>query len=75
MDINSYLRYDGSRNLLEGAENVLNFKFRFCNDHGVLIYQGGDDAFFALGIHSEKIYLEWKTPEKLIEVSNVTMYI
>ena len=49
-------------------------RFRFCNDRGILIYQDGSiggTGFFALGVNSGKIYLEWKTNSKLIEVFNV----
>jgi hypothetical protein len=73
MDINSFLRFDGDRSLLQGAETSLSFNFRFCNDKGLLLYAEGsrDESnydFFALGVNSGSIYLEWKTAKSLIEV-------
>ena len=68
LDVNSYLRYSGSTSPLQGAENLLRFKFRFCSNHGMLLYQEDGDKFFALGVNAGKVYLEWKTSDRLIEV-------
>ncbi len=67
-DINSYITYNAGRNVLIGAENSLTLAFRFCNDQGMLIYQDADDGFFAAGINSGRVFLEWKTSQDLIEV-------
>ena len=74
LDINSFLRFGSNRNLTQGLENSLSFRFRFCNDRGMLLYQdakreNGDHNFFALGVNSGRIYMEWKMSNRLIEVS------
>ena len=75
--MNTYLRYDSGSHLL-GAEDRLSFRFRYCNDHGLLIYQsGGPDTrdFMAVGVHSARVYLEWRTEGSLIEVSATLMIL
>ncbi|KAJ8039429.1 hypothetical protein HOLleu_17146 [Holothuria leucospilota] len=79
VDINSYIKFSAVTNstghFLRGAEGVLEFQFRFCSDHGMLIYQSGGSSseeqglFFALGVNSGRIYAEWRVvPGALIEV-------
>ncbi len=79
VDIDSYIRYnsvaDPSTNQLNGAESVLEFSFKYCNDYGMLIYQDGGASpakqglYFAVGVNSRKIYLEWRvTAGSLVEV-------
>ena len=67
LDLHSYLRYPTGT--LVGGENSLTVQFRFCSDHGMLLYQNGGDRFFAMGIHSSRLYLEWKMSNTVIEVS------
>ena len=82
IDIDAYIRYNGvldpATNQLTGAESVLEFRFKYCNDYGMLIYQDGGSSpgkqglFFALGVNSRKIYLEWRvTTGVLVEVGLV----
>ena len=68
LDVNSYLQYSSSRGILHGAEDSITFRFRFCNDKGMLIYQNGGAGFFALGVNSGKIYIEWSTSDTTVEV-------
>lgn len=68
VDVDTYIRFPASSASLTGADNLLGFQFRFCNDRGMLIYQEGGDNFFALGVNSGKIYIEWKTSNKVVEV-------
>lgn len=65
---NSYLAFTDGRSALAGAEDKIAIKFRFCNARGILLYLGGTNGFFAMGISNGKIYLEWKTNHKLVEV-------
>lgn len=79
IDIDAYIRYNSvsnaSLNQLRGAEQVLEFSFRYCHDPGMLIYQEGGnteaqrDLFFALGVNNQRLYLEWKVEaDSLVEV-------
>ena len=81
IDIDAYIKYndliDTSTNQLRGAESVLEFQFRYCNDYGMLLYQDGGSSpeqqtlFFALGVSARKLYLEWKvTTDSLVEVGS-----
>ena len=71
-DVNAYVRFAPGRYILSGAASSLSFRFRYCNDHGLLIYQDGDSGYFAVGVHSSMIYLEWKTSINIIEASSKT---
>nr|XP_054769341.1 uncharacterized protein LOC129277154 [Lytechinus pictus] len=79
IDIDAYIRYnsvsDASLNQLRGAEQVLEFSFRYCHDPGMLIYQEGGNTeaerglFFALGVNNQRLYLEWKVEaDSLVEL-------
>ncbi|XP_033105068.1 uncharacterized protein LOC117107474 [Anneissia japonica] len=78
IDIDGYIKYnavsDTSNNYLRGAEDVLEIRFRYCNDYGMLLYQNGGSSggaqnyFFALGVNAQKIYLEWRVSSSLIEL-------
>eukprot|EP00057_Strongylocentrotus_purpuratus_P029538 XP_011684012.1 PREDICTED: protocadherin Fat 1-like [Strongylocentrotus purpuratus] len=79
IDIDAYIRYNSvsnaSLNQLRGAEQVLEFSFRYCHDPGMLIYQEGGnteaqrDLFFALGVNNQRLYLEWKVEaDSLVEL-------
>ena len=68
IDFNSYLSFTDGRAALAGAEDVLRFRFRFCNLKGILLYLEGSNGFFALGVNDKRLYLEWKTNHKLVEV-------
>ena len=80
IDVDGYIKYDAvsvaTSNQLRGAEQVLEFSFRYCHDPGMLIYQEGGnsaaerDLFFALGVNQGKLYLEWKVDrDSLVEVN------
>ncbi|KAI8485011.1 hypothetical protein Bbelb_372570 [Branchiostoma belcheri] len=59
IDKNGYLKWNLGSNVLVGAENRLEFRFRYCNNKGVLIYQQGEGRnFFALGVNDERLYIE-----------------
>ena len=65
---NSYLTYNVGRNVLAGLENSLTVTFTYCNNKGILLYKDDSVGFFALGVHSRRIYLEWKTTSEVVEV-------
>ncbi|KAI8490939.1 hypothetical protein Bbelb_313580 [Branchiostoma belcheri] len=59
IDKYGYLKWNLGSNVLVGAENRLDFRFRYCNNKGVLIYQQGEGRnFFALGVNDERLYIE-----------------
>ncbi len=60
--------YSAERNVLAGLENRVTVNFTLCNDRGILLYKDDPDGFFALGVHSARIYLEWKTTSEIVEV-------
>ena len=65
---NSYLTYNVGRNVLAGLENSLTVTFTYCNNKGILLYKDDSVGFFALGVHTRRIYLEWKTTSEVVEV-------
>ena len=65
---NAYLTYNVGRNVLAGLENSLTVTFTYCNNKGILLYKDDSVGFFALGVHSRRIYLEWKTTSEVVEV-------
>lgn len=86
VDIDAYIRYNSvsnaSLNQLRGAEQVLEFSFRYCHDPGMLIYQEGGnteaqrDLFFALGVNNQRLYLEWKVEaDSLVEVQCCLIFL
>ncbi|XP_078617495.1 uncharacterized protein LOC144885449 [Branchiostoma floridae x Branchiostoma japonicum] len=59
IDKYGYLKWNSRSNILQGAETRLEFRFRYCNNKGVLIYQQGEGRnFFALGVNDERLYIE-----------------
>ena len=74
--MNSYIKFSSAQ--LQGAEDRLTFSFRFCSNHGLLLYQAGAPGtrdFLAVGVHDAKIYLEWRIEATLIEVSNLIILV
>ena len=65
---NSYMTYNPGRNILAGLESSFTVTFTYCNNKGILLYKDDSVGFFALGVHTGRIYLEWKTNSEIVEV-------
>ena len=65
---NSYMTFNPGRNILTGLENSFTVTFTYCNNKGILLYKDDSVGFFALGVHTGRIYLEWRTTSEIVEV-------
>ncbi|XP_066279607.1 uncharacterized protein [Branchiostoma lanceolatum] len=69
IDKSGYLKWNLGTNVLQGAQDRLEFRFRYCNNKGVLIYQQGEGRnFFALGVNNERLYIEASINQLAVEM-------
>ncbi|CAH1247908.1 FAT1 [Branchiostoma lanceolatum] len=69
IDKSGYLKWNLGSNVLQGAQDRLEFRFRYCNKQGVLIYQQGEGRnFFALGVNNERLYIEASINQLAVEM-------
>ncbi|CAH1229651.1 CDH6 [Branchiostoma lanceolatum] len=69
VDKGGYLLWNVGRNVLDRAEDRLEFSFRYCNDKGLLIYQQGEGQnYFALGVTEGRLYIEASIEDRVVEV-------
>ncbi|XP_078617602.1 putative neural-cadherin 2 [Branchiostoma floridae x Branchiostoma japonicum] len=69
VDKGGYLLWNADRNILDKAEDRLEFSFRYCNDRGLIIYQQGDGgSYFALGVTEGRLYIEASIEDRVVEI-------
>ena len=66
-----YLSFPNGSAVLGGGEDLLELRFRACEERGILLYASSSDssAYFALGLSSGQLLIEFRDDSGLKEVS------